>query len=38
MDLKKLLDNVQEIFNDVDTNHNFDNLSNKEIYVPSFFF
>ncbi len=35
MDLKKLLDNVQEIFNDVDTNHNFDNLSNKEIYVPS---
>ncbi len=35
MDLDKLLKNVQKILADVDNDAKFDNLSNKEIYVPS---
>lgn len=35
MDLENLLGNIQEILDDVDSDQKFDNLSNKEIYVPS---
>lgn len=35
MDLQPLLNDVHEIFADIDANKSFDDLSNKGIYVPS---
>lgn len=35
MDLQLLLNDVHEIFADIDANKSFDGLSNKGIYVPS---